>query len=344
MSEDLSAREESTAPSSEDAPPRRPRYALHGLLLLATCVTVAKAGADLGGPTSTSWFAPGQLVERLPQAWPFVLALMGILMAHEMGHYLVARLHGVDASLPFFVPLPFGLVGTLGAVIGMPTARDRNKLVDIGAAGPLAGMVVAVPVLLYGLSLSSVGPQASGLLEGNSLLYIALKLVVTGKVLPGGGLDVQLHAVAFAGWVGLLVTMINLIPVGQLDGGHIAYAYFGAGQNRASLWLHRVLVPLGLLAYSYTVVEQGLRGIAWGRAAVTSINVGATWIVWWGMLHLLRRMSGGEYHPPVDDTPLTAGRRRLCVGMLVLFALLFMPIPLRVYLAPQSLAKAVANH
>jgi membrane-associated protease RseP (regulator of RpoE activity) len=327
-------------PAADDGQAAPSRLWLHGLLFALTCVTVAKAGADLAGPTPTSWFAPTELLERLPQAWPFVLSLMGILMAHEMGHYVVARLHGVEASLPFFVPLPFGLIGTLGAVIGMPPARDRNKLVDIGAAGPLAGMVVAVPVLLHGLSLSKVGPQVPGLLEGNSLLYLALKLVVTGKVLPGAGLDVQLHAVAFAGWVGLLVTMINLIPVGQLDGGHIAYAYFGARQNRASRWLHRALLPMGAGGYLYALVEQGLRGIPWGTAAVTSINVGITWIVWWGMLHLLRRMSGGEYHPEVDETPLSAGRRRLCVGMLVLFALLFMPIPLRVYLTPEALAAA----
>jgi len=244
----------------------------------------------------------------------------------------------VAASLPFFIPMPFGLIGTLGAVISMPLSRDRNKLVDIGAAGPLAGLVVAIPVLAYGLSLSPVMPQGPGILEGNSLLYLGLKLLIKGQILPGGGLDVQLHPVAWAGWVGLLITMINLIPVGQLDGGHIAFAYFGARHNRASLWLHRALLPLGASAYGYTVIEQMTRGIGWRVAAVTSINVGVTWVVWWLMLRVLRGLSGGIYHPPVDEIPLTRGRKRLCVGMLMLFAVLFMPIPLRLYLTKAAVA------
>ena len=319
----------------EDGETMRPRYGLHVLLFVATCVTVAKAGVAVSGGPSVSWWEPLDLLERLPSAWPFVVSLMGILFAHEMGHYVVARHHGVAASLPFFLPFPFGLIGTLGAVIGMPLSRDRNELVDIGAAGPLAGLVVAIPILVYGLTLSSVGPQAPGFLEGNSVLYLGLKYLVTGRILPGAGLDVQLHSVAFAGWVGLLITMINLIPVGQLDGGHIAYAYFGVGQNRISRWLHWGLLPLGVGVYAYAVIEQGLRAIPWRRALLSSINVGMTWVVWWVMLSILRRLSGDAYHPPVDETPLTEGRRRLCTGMLVIFALLFMPIPLRVYLTPE---------
>lgn len=323
---------------SAEAPPK-PNYPLHLGLFLLTCLTAAKAGTNVIHP-SASWFDPLALLRLLPDGGSFVVTLMSILLAHEMGHFVVARHHGVAASLPFFIPMPFGLIGTLGAVISMPPSRDRNRLVDIGAAGPLAGLVVALPALAYGLVLSPVVPQGPGLLEGNSLLYLGVKYLIKGMILPGQGLDVQLHPVAWAGWVGLLVTMINLIPVGQLDGGHIAFAYFGERHNRASLWLHRALLPLGLTVYSYAVLEQVWRGLPWGSSALTSINVGATWVVWWVMLRVLRGLSGGEYHPPVDDAPLTPGRRLLCVGMLVIFALLFMPMPLRLYLTKAAAAAA----
>src|SRR2546429_2395551 len=145
-----------------------------------------------------------------------------------MGHYVTARVHGVPASLPYFIPLPFIGFGTLGAVIGMKPSRNRNAIVDIGAAGPLCGLVVAIPIVIYGLMQSKVGPVPRGAqFEGNSILYMVLKRIITGHWLPGDGLDVQLGPVAEAGWAGLFVTMLNLIPIGQLDGGHVATGYFG---------------------------------------------------------------------------------------------------------------------
>lgn len=259
---------------------------------------------------------------------------MAILLAHEMGHFVVARRHRVPASLPHFVPLPIALFGTLGAVISMPPTRNRNALVDIGAAGPLAGLAVALPVLTYGLHTSQLVARASGVLqEGNSILYLGLKFAMTGHWLPSDSLDIALGPVAQAGWVGLLVTMLNLLPVGQLDGGHIAYAYFGERQDRVSLWLHRGLLPLALLTFCFAVWDLWHRGVSLPSAALANISVGISWIVWWFLLTVFRRMGGG-YHPPTDEQPLTPGRRRLCVTMLVLFGLLFTPIPLRPFLLP----------
>lgn len=313
--------------SSSASGARAHRYGLHATLFLLTCLTTTWAGALQSHPT-ISW---GRLLEVLPllvDGLPFSCSLMAILTSHEMGHFIAARVHRVEATLPLFLPLPFGLIGTMGAVIGMPKAvHDRNALADIGAAGPLAGLVVAIPLLVYGLHLSPVQPQTpGGLLEGNSLLYLLLKLLVKGQILPGNGLDVQLHPVAWAGWVGLLVTMINLLPIGQLDGGHIAYAYFGDNHDKAARWLHRGLPVMGLAAVVFVGFELSAAGdAAWAWA----LYAGAPWIVWGLLLSGMRRLSGGRYHPPVGLGPLGPSRRRLCQGMLVVFLLILTPIPLR---------------
>src|SRR5262252_5185317 len=157
----------------------------------------------------TTWVAGGPY---------FAGTLMGILVCHEAGHYIVGRRHGVPVSLPYFIPLPPGItLGTLGAVIRMDKPiTDRNALFDVGASGPIAGLVVAIPLLAIGLCLSHVAPipaSADQGLEGNSILYALLKYAVFGRWLPGDGVDVDLHPMAFAGWVGLLITMINLMPI-----------------------------------------------------------------------------------------------------------------------------------
>lgn len=316
----------SASPEEQQPPaPPRPRYGLHLGFLLATCFTTTWAGARYVHPSAST----PELLGYLRDGVPFALALMAILMTHEMGHYIAGRLHKLDVSLPLFLPLPFGMIGTLGAVIRMPpTVHRRDALADVGAAGPLAGLLVALAVLDYGLWISEVQPVGTGMLEGNSLLYMALKLGVKGQLLPGGGVDVNLHAVAWAGWVGLLVTMINMLPIGQLDGGHIAFAYFGARHDVASRWLHRSLLPLAIGAGAYTTLElTGKIDLGW------ALNLGAMagmpWLVWWAVLHLMRRISGGIYHPPVSREPLSPDRRRLCVLMFVIFALLLTPIPLR---------------
>ena len=317
-------------------PRDKPRaYALHGVLFLLTCLTTARVGAEMSmGKGALAW---SEVLTHPAMLWaglPFACSLLAILLSHEMGHFIVARRHGVHATLPYFLPLPVGLIGTLGAVIGMPSARRRDALMDIGAAGPLAGLVVAIPILAYGIAISPIRETSGGLLEGNSVLYVAVKYFVTGRYLPAGGLDVQLHQVAWAGWVGLLVTMLNLMPVGQLDGGHIAYAFFGAQQDRVSLWLHRALVPMGLFVYSYSAWELSA-GLPLKMALVGAIAAGSPYIVWTALLALLRRVGGG-YHPPVDPGPLSRGRRCLFLLMVVVYAMIFTPIPLRHYLGTRT--------
>ncbi len=283
---------------------------LHLVLFVATCFT--------------TWLAGGPI---------FAATLMAILVTHEMGHYLTARRHGIDVSLPYFIPLPFVGIGTLGAVIRMraPIQR-RDQLVDIGASGPLAGLAVAIPLLVVGLIASPVAatpPGEAAFVEGNSLLYLGLKLVIKGQILPGGGVDVQLGPMAMAAWVGLLVTFINLIPIGQLDGGHVAAAFFGDRHERSARWLHR---GLGLVGMIVLVVLAGEARDA-GRPPLAALWYGVAgalpWLVWILLILLMRRFSGGRYHPPVGDDVLSPSRRRLCLLVAVVFVLLFTPVPMR---------------
>jgi membrane-associated protease RseP (regulator of RpoE activity) len=212
---------------------------------------------------------------------------------------------------------------------------DRRKLIDIGAAGPLAGLVVAIPVLIYGLMISPVQLQVGvGVQEGNSILYAILKRVIHGAWLPGGGSDVMLHPTAMAGWAGLLVTMLNLLPVGQLDGGHVAIAFFGNRYGRASRILQNLL-PVFALGVAGVVYLDSVATLArlGGGLPVSAFNIavaaGEPWLIWFVLLAVLRRLSGGIDHPPVDDRPLPASRARLFWLVFVTFAIIFMPVPLR---------------
>jgi membrane-associated protease RseP (regulator of RpoE activity) len=315
-------------PTAETAP--RSRLWLHLLLFAATLFTTTATGA-LDAHRGEGLFP-------LSDGLPYSLPLMLILVCHEFGHYFVARLHRVPASLPYFIPIPpgIGLFGTMGAVITQGGTADRRKLIDIGAAGPLAGLVVAIPVLIWGLALSPVVPPAGlAYQEGNSVLYAILKYLVKGDWLPGGGRDVRLHPTAFAGWVGLLVTMINLLPIGQLDGGHIATAYFGNRYRKVARVVHWVLPWLSLLAFGwvYRIVQQEAAGkqLPEGFSAL-SISIGAAlaWFVWYLMLALLGRLSGGLDHPFVDEhPPLPRSRIALFWVVAISFFLIFMPVPLR---------------
>jgi membrane-associated protease RseP (regulator of RpoE activity) len=311
----------------------RPHLILFGVTLL----TVFFAGASYMRPLAPDvGFVTGVLDTLRPvnllQGWLFAVPLLSILLAHEFGHYVAARIHRVDASLPYFIPLPFiSLLGTAGAVITMRgTIRSRTALLDIGAAGPLAGMVVAIPVLAIGLSLSEVGPvPASGYeLEGQCLLYSALKYAVLGPI--PAGYDVNLHPTALAGWAGLLVTMLNLVPVGQLDGGHIAYALFGELQDRLGELVRFAL--LGLVLYN---LVRFVGPVMLGTSSldyVTAIGNSMFWFVWFALITLLKNLSGTERgeHPKVAPGELGPVRRGVAAGCLVLFVLLFMPTPLAV--------------
>lgn len=261
----------------------------------------------------------------------FSATLMGILLCHELGHYVAARRHGVEVSLPFFIPLPPQVsLGTLGAVIRMRRPiTDPDKLFDVGAAGPIAGLCVAIPMLAIGLAISDVGPiPKDSVLEGNSILYAIMKLAILGRWVPAHGVDVQLHPIGFAAWVGLLVTFINLIPIGQLDGGHVARAVFGDRHDQISRRLHVGLPIVGALAGAalFAVAMAAGRDL-WGSLRYASYGA-LPWTIWGAMLLGMHRMSGG-YHPPTHARPLSARRRRLAIGLLVVFCLIFMPVPMR---------------
>jgi membrane-associated protease RseP (regulator of RpoE activity) len=269
----------------------------------------------------------------------FAATLMTILLAHEMGHYVVARRHGIHMSLPYFIPLPYVSMGTLGAVIRMkdPITR-RDALIDVGAAGPLAGLIVALPLLVWGQwtsPLTAVG-EAGGLTEGNSLLYIGIKYLVHGRYLPDGAVDVQMGPMADAAWFGILLTFINLMPIGQLDGGHIATAFFGGGHERRAPWLHRGLLVVGAGVLATLAFEAHAAGRGVGAAVEYGALAAMPWGVWAVLLLVMRRLAGGRYHPPVDDTPLSPSRRRLFWLMVVVFVLVFTPVPMR-----ETLVRAV---
>jgi membrane-associated protease RseP (regulator of RpoE activity) len=216
--------------------------------------------------------------------------------------------------------------GTMGAVILMrDRIRSRNALLDIGASGPIAGMVVALPLLIYGLSMSEVHPlKPGGIQEGQSILYLLLKRIIVGPIPEGS--DVYLHPVAFAGWVGLFVTMLNLLPVAQLDGGHVAYALFGPRQNKYSTLVRFSLLGLSTINFAWHMFPV-LGGVHYQDVLGNAISSSAMWVVWFVLLTVLERMSGGG-HPPTEPGTLSPGRRLVAIGSLVLFVLLFMPTPM----------------
>jgi membrane-associated protease RseP (regulator of RpoE activity) len=306
------------------------------LLFGVTLFSVLLAGALYGyagpQPSSLGELLVG-LLQSLPSGIPFAASLLAILLAHEFGHYLAARFHNTAVTLPYFLPFPGSPFGTLGAFIQLKEPpRNRRVLLDIGLAGPLAGLVVAIPILLLGLAISDVTNlpstarlAANQVLEGNSILYLASKFVVTGKLLPEpvsfgaggpvvywiryfflgiptplGGLDVQLSPVAWAGWAGLLVTALNLIPAGQLDGGHLLYVLLGKRAGR--------LLP-------YLIVGLIALGMVWSG-----------WWLWAALIFFL----GRTHAQPMDEiTPLDPTRKALAILGLLVFLVTFTPVPLR---------------
>lgn len=265
------------------------------------------------------------VVQGLATGWSFAVPLMVILLFHEFGHWTVARRNRVETSLPMFIPFP-NLVGTMGAVIFMPKrVRSRDALVDISAAGPLAGMFIAVPTMVVGLMLSRFGPAAPkagmSLIEGDSILYLAMKYLVVGTPPPGQVL--WLHPTAFAAWTGFLVTLLNLLPVSQLDGGHVAYAFFGRRFDRWSRYPIAALAVLGAGISLWVIATTPRKLLGLG-----AFSPALTWLLWALFSAVVIRLSGGE-HPPTDPGPLSPSRRAIAVVCFVLFVLLFMPLPIR---------------
>src|SRR5919199_96206 len=284
---------------------RKPRIWINLILFILTIITVIWTGAinELGRDI----YGAADLLRGLP----FALTLLGILGTHEMGHFVVGRLRGAPVSWPYFIPLPpfISFTGTMGAVIVQrEPLEDRRTLLEVGIAGPLAGLAVAIPLLFIGLAGSHVAAFSGGsyIQEGNSILYALAKWLVFGQWLPGHGRDVQLNSIAWGAWIGLLVTMLNLLPVGQLDGGHVAYALLG---RRAHY-----------LAY-------GALGLCLLMGIVFSYN----WLLW----AVLATLTGLRHPPPLNDVPvLGSGHRLLAIAGLVLFVLLLMPSPLTIVTHP----------
>lgn len=235
----------------------------------------------------------------------YAVVLMAILLAHELGHYLMCRRFGLSATLPFFVPAP-SLIGTLGAYIKIraPVTRKR-RLFDIGAAGPLAGFVLAVPALMAGLALSKAYPAVP--IEGETIIFGEPLLLTLGAKLflkgAGPGMEIAFHPVAFAGWVGILVTALNLLPLGQLDGGHIVYAVFGRRSRLISKIVMALLVVLGIFIW-------------------------AGWLIWFFLLLIM-----GLRHPMVYDESEPLGRKRILIAAAIglIFFMSFIPAPVQGY-------------
>lgn len=288
--------------------PRPERRWVHALLLFLTLVTTTAAGA-------MHWLAfQADFRDQVPDIpalelaanglW-YGLTILAILGAHELGHYMACRYYGISASLPYFLPVPFPLTGTAGAFIRIRQAiTTKPALFDIGIAGPLAGFVVAVPALFIGLALSRIAdlpPDFSGVSLGEPVLFKAAARLMWGPV-PDHQ-SINLHPMAFAAWFGLLATALNLFPIGQFDGGHIAYAALG---RRASLVsLATVGAAVGLSFYS------------------------SSWIVW-TILAVGLLFAFGWRHPPTwdEDVPLDGRRLVLAAVALIIFVLCFTPAPI----------------
>jgi membrane-associated protease RseP (regulator of RpoE activity) len=284
-------------------------------LFIATILTTMFMGALYEGaffPEGTEITSLSQFFQGIAQNWtdifmglPFCLSIMTILGVHELGHYFAARYHNVPVTLPYFIPMPFSIIGTMGAFIRLKApVNNKRHLLDVGAAGPLAGFIVAVPIFLYGLYTSELGAIPAGpfQFEGNSLMYILAKFIVFQRYLPADGIDVYLNQIAWAAWIGMLITGLNLIPVGQLDGGHVAYALFG---EKARRFFWPVIIGLLLL-------------VVLGNTFM--------WVIWILLLLALGRM----YAEPLDGvTELDTKRKVIAILTLLLFVLVFVPLPFR---------------
>ncbi len=295
------------SPHRDDAVPES-RFPLSVLpvpigLFALTVFTTLWAGAYHvnAGAVSGAWDllvrSPGSLLD----GWPFAATLLGILVTHEFGHFGLSLIHRVPASLPLFLPGPPQLIGTFGAVIRMRSPiMNRRALFDIGVAGPIAGFLAAVVALFIGLSYSTVEEvrmSGYGLHLGEPLLLQWLAWIVFGP-LPDA-YDVALHPVAFAAWFGIFVTALNLIPIGQLDGGHVTYALLGHRQRTLAFTMIPILLALGIWGWTGWLLLAGLAGL---------VGVG---------------------HPPVSDPGTELGRGRVWVGWsaVAIFLVCFSPVP-----------------
>lgn len=292
----------------------REAWGTHALLFVTVLFMMTLSGAIVANtlPAQPAAWSARVLLHALPSGLSFSLPLLAILLCHELGHYVAARRYQLSVSPPFFIPgLPAPLgIGTFGAFIRLRTiVNDRRQLLDVGAAGPIAGFVVALPILWFGLAHSQPWPDSpisgmaipwagEALAPGDSAVTWLLRYLTTGTSSP-----IMLHPIALAGWFGMFVTMLNLLPMAQLDGGHILYAAFPKMHSRVA------------------------RGFWVGIMLLSWFSV--TWLIWGLAVLVLSRGQLG--HPPVLDAyrPLPRSRLWLAWMSLLLFLLTFSPVPFR---------------
>ncbi|MGB2955421.1 MAG: site-2 protease family protein [Anaerolineales bacterium] len=313
--------------------PQTPKNRVNLILFLITFASIIFSGiiTSYTGPKTLDFSIIWAHVKvNLGQSIAFAVSLLSILTAHEFGHYFAARIHNTKVTLPFFIPFPISPFGTMGAFIRLlEPPKNKRVLLDIGLAGPIGGLVIAIPVLVYGLNLSTIVNLPSVfpddfMFEGNSILYLSLKYLVHGSLLPEplsfqgihpviywiryfftslplpyGGTDVSIHPVAWAGWAGLLITSLNLLPAGQLDGGHLIYSLFGDKLK----WVRPVI--LGSL-----------------------IILGFMWSGWWLWAFLILFLGQIRAEPLDEITELDPRRKLLARIGLIIFFLVFSPVPL----------------
>ncbi len=276
---------------------------LNIILFVVTIITTILAGTLLENKNPLSDWT------NFVHGLPFSITLLLILGSHEMGHYLAAKRHDVDVSLPYFIPAPT-IIGTFGAIIKMRSPiRDKKALIEIGAAGPITGFIIAIPAYIIGLLQSEILPVSNvegGVILGDSLLTKFLSYLIYPNIPTG--YEVYISSIGFAAWIGLIVTMLNLLPVGQLDGGHITYALFGSFHKKIG---YAVLAGITLLGLGLT-----LGG-----------NPSYNWIIWAALVLFFIRVK----HPPVfnQHLPVSTTHKFICLFSFIIFILTFIPIPFK---------------
>ncbi|MBI1912451.1 MAG: site-2 protease family protein [Deltaproteobacteria bacterium] len=275
----------------------KPKVILPFILFIVTVITTVAAGALYQGANIFS--NPSELAVGVP----FSASLLLILGTHELGHFFASRRHGVSTTLPMFIPGPPipPMIGTFGAVIRIKSQiTTKSALVEIGSAGPLSGFVIALFITAWGLKLSILAPKlvsAGSLGLGSSLIFKLLSYMVFGPI--PDSYDVVLHPMAFAGWIGMFVTAMNLLPIGQLDGGHLVYALIGTRHRVFSIAMVATLVVLGFFTWS-------------------------GWFIWAALISFI-----GMWHPPIEDQhiPMDARTRLISAVTILVFILTFIPEP-----------------
>jgi membrane-associated protease RseP (regulator of RpoE activity) len=289
----------------EEAPGRKFPW-LNVTLFALTCLTTLLMGSALMAMYTNQVGDAASFIARIVRSpltllsgIPFSFAIMAILLGHEMGHYLTCRYYGIEATLPYFIPAPT-LVGTMGAFIRIKSPiQHRAALLEVGIAGPIVGFVLAIPVLIIALAKSGfIAPApGAGIELGEPLIFKAMAALM-GKT-PPEGMAINLHPIGIAAWFGFFATALNLLPVGQLDGGHVSYALFRSFHKRISQALLFTLIPLGVFYW------QG-------------------WLLWSTVLLIL-----GFRHPVTLNDSIPLSKRHVWLGWIALamFVLCFIPMP-----------------